>query len=147
MAIINEHNANNAGGSFHLKPNKFADMTNEEFKQRLGYKKNNNTVTKRAPLRDTKTLPDSIDWRQKGAVNPVQDQGQCGSCWAFSTVASVEGRNAIKTGRLVKLSEQQLVDCDNQDGNQGCNGGDMGTAMNYLATTSLESESDYPYQA
>jgi len=112
----------------------------------LGYKPNNKTVIRKAPLNVATNLPASIDWRNKGAVNPVKDQAQCGSCWAFSTVASLEGRNAIKTGKLQSLSEQQLVDCDRADGNQGCNGGDMGTAMTYIEKNPLESEGDYPYR-
>ena len=70
---------------------------------------------------DVSALPASVDWRTKGAVNPVKNQGQCGSCWAFSATAAVEGAYAIKTGNLLSLSEQQLVDCDTQS--QGCNGG------------------------
>ena len=70
---------------------------------------------------DASSLPASVDWRTKGAVNAVKDQGQCGSCWAFSATAAVEGAYAIKTGNLLSLSEQQLVDCDTQS--QGCNGG------------------------
>ena len=70
---------------------------------------------------DVSALPTSVDWRTKGIVNPVKNQGQCGSCWAFSATAAVEGANAIKTGTLLSLSEQQFVDCDKRS--QGCNGG------------------------
>jgi C1A family cysteine protease len=87
-----------------------------------------------------------VDWRLKNAVTPVKDQGQCGSCWSFSTTGALEGRDAIKTGTLKSYSEQQLVDCDTKDGNQGCNGGDMYTAMVYAKTNPLEVESDYPYK-
>ena len=68
----------------------------------------------------------------------------CGSCWAFSTVGALEGRNQIKTGQLLSLLEQQLVDCS-KNGNQGCNGGDMALAMDYIATAGLETEENYPY--
>jgi len=70
---------------------------------------------------DEVNIPSEIDWRSKGAVNPVQNQGQCGSCWAFSSIAGMEGAHFLKTGKLVKLAEEQLKDCDTQS--SGCNGG------------------------
>jgi C1A family cysteine protease len=66
-------------------------------------------------------LPSAVDWRDKGALNPVQNQGVCGSCWAFSAVAAMESAHFLKTGNLVKLSEQQCVDCDSSS--SGCRGG------------------------
>lgn len=128
--------------------NKFADLSPAEFKMRLGYKpslkKSNKTHV--VVLSEVNT-PTSVDWRTQGAVTPVKDQGQCGSCWAFSTTGSIEGINKIKSGTLVSLSEQQLVDCSTSLGNQGCDGGLMDYGFTYAETNKLETEADYPYQA
>jgi len=131
--------------TFTLAPNKFADFTPAEYKRLLGYKRQPKANANFANL-DLNDIPAAIDWREKNAVTKVKDQGQCGSCWAFSTTGSLEGRDAILTGELKSYSEQQLVDCDTKV-NQGCNGGDMGTAMEYSAKNPLELEADYPYTA
>jgi C1A family cysteine protease len=91
-------------------------------------------------------IPDSLDWRTKGAVTEVKDQGQCGSCWAFSVVNQMESKRFIKTGELLEFSEQQLVDCDTKK-DQGCNGGLMEYGFQYLEKNPLELSKDYPYQA
>merc|ERR1712032_117582 len=92
-------------------------------------------------------LPDEIDWTTKGAVSAVKDQGQCGSCWAFSAVGSMEGRHQLaRGGDVVQFSEQQLVDCD-KNGDEGCNGGLMDTAFQYLQGSSgVCTEDSYSYK-
>jgi C1A family cysteine protease len=94
-------------------------------------------------------VPDSINWVEKGAVTPVKDQGQCGSCWSFSTTGSLEGAYFIKNGNLESFSEQQLVDCDNRKNggkDMGCNGGLMDNAFNWIEKNDgLCTEASYPY--
>uniref|UniRef100_A0A803NIF6 Uncharacterized protein n=1 Tax=Cannabis sativa TaxID=3483 RepID=A0A803NIF6_CANSA len=129
--------------------NEFADLSHEEFKSKyLGLKPD---FTKRTgssenfSYRDVVDLPKSVDWRKKGAVTAVKNQGSCGSCWAFSTVAAVEGINQIVTGNLTSLSEQELIDCD-RSFNNGCNGGLMDHAFEYIKSSGgLHKEDDYPY--
>jgi cathepsin L len=93
-------------------------------------------------------LPSEVDWRTKGVVTPVKNQGQCDSGWAFSATGAVEGVVAIKTGTLRSLSEQQLVDCSGSTGNRGCNGGDPAFAFKWIIRNGgISSESSYPYTA
>jgi cathepsin L len=148
--IIDEHNAK--GLSFELGLNAFADMSNKEFVDMyLGYIPRDNEYARSQNLHvapEGQVLADSLDWRTKGAVTPIKDQGQCGSCWAFSTTGSVEGANFLKSGKLVSFSEQQLVDCAGSSGNQGCNGGLMDDAFEYIIKNKgIGAESDYPYTA
>ena len=132
--------------------NQFSHLSESEFGARYiggfrGPSKRVNPVATEHLLTTRETLPESIDWSQKGAVTAVKNQGQCGSCWAFSTTGSVEGINYINNGNLVSLSEQQLVDCAGSYGNQGCNGGLMDNAFQYIIHEGgLCSESTYPYQ-
>ncbi|XWS25847.1 hypothetical protein CRYUN_Cryun27aG0102100 [Craigia yunnanensis] len=134
---------------------KFSDLTPSEFRRQfLGLKPLNHPAdAQKAPILPTENLPDDFDWRDKGAVTGVKDQGSCGSCWSFSTAGALEGAHYLATGELVSLSEQQLVDCDHECDPQqygacdsGCNGGLMTTAFEYtLKAGGLEREEDYPY--
>ena len=99
-----------------------------------------------AVVLDTANLPSEVNWVTAGAVGAVRDQGQCGSCWAFSAVASMEGHHQIKSGELLDLAEQQCVDCDTQS--MGCNGGYQDNCMWYVKDNGgISLEADYPYEA
>jgi len=145
--FINHHNkylADELGYTVGIGP--FADMTNNEYKRTmLGYNALNKPKSN-AVLLDESLTADSVDWTTKGAVTPVKNQEQCGSCWAFSTTGSVEGRTQIKTGKLISLSEQELVDCAAQYGNQGCNGGLMDDGFKFVEAKGLEKEDSYSYK-
>jgi len=139
--------------TYSLAVNEFTDMTFVEFHDRYtGYTPRDTTYyrAKNAAPKHHSTLaaPASVDWRTSNAVTPIKNQGQCGSCWAFSTTGSVEGAVAIGSGQLISLSEQQLVDCSSSYGNQGCNGGLMDDAFQYIiANGGVDTEASYPYTA
>lgn len=159
---ILKHNLEHGWGmhSYKLEMNHYGDLNSTEFtsmmngfdnKKRLERKQNNEIMSTiyMPPMNvELEHLPKSIDWREKGFVTPVKDQGQCGSCWAFSTTGSLEGQHFRKTGKLVSLSEQNLVDCSRKEGNSGCEGGLMDQAFRYIKIQrGIDDEKDYPYEA
>ena len=146
---INYHNSN-LTNTYTLGWNNFTDITIDEFKtSRLGFQMN---VYPRPCVgychNSTNTIPDAIDWRASGAVTNVKNQGSCGSCWAFSAIGAIEGQNALRTGNLTSLSEQNLVDCVSSTKYDcyGCEGGWPDKAMDYVINNhGLDKESSYPY--
>ena len=111
----------NSENTFTVGHNMFSTWTHDEYKVLLGYRGPQSLNETEAHVLPTDNLETAVDWRKKGAVNPVKNQGRCGSCWAFSATAAVEGHNAIRDGHLKSYSEQQLVSCDRRS--HGCQGG------------------------
>jgi cathepsin L len=155
-AKIAKHNRRAVKGlhSYHLKINEYGDMLSHEFVSKMnGYKQRAVNDTTR-PLSATflapahlGALPKDVDWRVHGAVTPVKNQGQCGSCWSFSTTGALEAMHFRKTGKLSSLSEQNLIDCSRSYGNQGCNGGLMDNAFQYIKDNGgIDTEESYPYE-
>lgn len=147
-----EHNKLYAAGKVTWKKgvNKFADWTKEElddFVQAIAMDEDsriNKEIFKPNPNMNGK-IPESFDWREKGAVTPVKDQGECGSCYAFGTLASVETEYYRKTGKLLSLSEQNIMDCDLMT--HGCDGGSPEMVFEYLRDNGVMLEEEYPYTA
>jgi C1A family cysteine protease len=149
--VIEQHNA--AGHSYELGHNAFSHMNQDEWREfvRLGLKRENSSeaaMIHNAPA-DASATPASVDWVSSGAVTGVKDQGQCGSCWSFSTTGAVEGAYKIKYGALNSFSEQMFVDCDNRSNggtDMGCNGGLMDNAFDWAKKWGgISYEKDYPY--
>ena len=147
---IEEVNAKNL--SYILGHNQFSGMNQDEFQAYLGLSgedKNIDEPRQYEVLVDVTELPSSVDWRKEGAVTPVKNQGQCGSCWSFSTTGALEGAYFNKYGTLLSFSEQQLVDCDtlrNGGKDHGCKGGLMDNAFSWISKNGgLCVETEYPY--
>jgi len=143
MMQLNTENGANFGIT------EYMDITPEEFSRSHGWKPNLNAANCNGtpPVLSKVVAPDAFDWRDKGAVSPVKDQGQCGSCWAFATVGVIEGQWFLKHQQLISLAPQQLVDCDKSQ-DEGCNGGLEDNAYVYIKNIGgIEAESSYPYTA
>ncbi|CAH1419302.1 unnamed protein product [Lactuca virosa] len=151
LRYIGDHNSGDH--SYKLALNKFSDLTNDEYRLRytraIPKRKSNKVTTNRySPLSDDDDiLPDSVDWRSKGAVADIKNQQQCGSDYAFSAIGAVEGINQIVTGDLITLSEQQIIDCDKSN-NHGCDGGSMTDVFKFIIENGgIDTDKDYPYTA
>jgi len=152
LKSIRQHNleADMGQHGFTLGTNEYSDMTHDEFVAQMNGHQGNQTARKGSLFMSPSNYqtPDHVDWRKQGYVTPVKNQGQCGSCWAFSTTGSLEGQHFKKSGKLVSLSEQNLVDCSGKYGNQGCNGGLMDQAFAYIKDNhGIDTETSYPYEA
>lgn len=150
---------NEEGHGYTLAMNHLGDMTQEEVKTVFnGFKdfKSKNLQSSDYAQAKASTfltssnleMPETVDWRKEGYVTPVKNQKHCGSCWSFSATGALEGQHFRKTGRLVSLSEQNLVDCSFSYGNNGCHGGLMDNAFSYIKDNDgVDTEESYPYQA
>jgi len=150
LKFINKHNSEAAKGlhTYTVAINHMADLTNGEITEKMTGSITPVEYNEAISEHDANiALPDSVDWRKEGYVTKVKNQGQCGSCWSFSTTGTVEGAIMKATGELISLSEQELVDCANTAGN-GCYGGNPYLALLWIIRNGgLEKEEDYPYHA
>eukprot|EP00825_Cyclidium_porcatum_P029766 TRINITY_DN316_c0_g3_i2.p1 TRINITY_DN316_c0_g3~~TRINITY_DN316_c0_g3_i2.p1 ORF type:complete len:311 (+),score=57.78 TRINITY_DN316_c0_g3_i2:94-1026(+) len=136
---------NNKQSKFVLGENKFMDLTKEEFA--VTYLGENIVEPSNSPVVDSNLVGD-VDWRTKGVVSPIKDQGQCGSCWSFGCTGGLESANMLFGSKVMTVySEQQLVDCSSSYGNDGCNGGLATQAYQYVIDNGIVTESEYPYVA
>jgi len=131
---------------FTVEMNEFADLTAAEFKSIYNGLNITRDPSEKRIFVQSETLADTVDWRTKGAVTEVKNQGQCGSCWSFSATGSMEAAHFFATGNLVSLSEQNLIDCSVAEGNHGCNGGLMDYAFEYVIKNhGVDTEASYRY--
>ncbi|XP_029640526.1 cathepsin L1-like isoform X1 [Octopus sinensis] len=147
--FINQHNLEADMGihTFWMDMNEYADLSNREFVEMMNGFLPQDSITETFVSDKLVYLPRMVDWRQHGYVTGVKNQGKCGSCWAFSATGSLEGQIFRKYGKLISLSEQNLVDCSSSFGSTGCDGGLMDQAFRYIRIFGIESEISYPYRA
>ena len=152
-AFIEEHNRNTGQHGYTLAMNKFGDLDQQDMKQWKGLLPNKMTkeeINRRLvkSVASNLTLPSSVDWRKKGAVVYVKDQKKCSSCWSFGITGSIEGQNFLRNGKLVALSEQNLIDCSVTQGNMGCKGGYAVASYKYIISNGgIDTEDSYSYKA
>lgn len=143
---INEQNRQHVllGGEAVFGVTQFSDLTPAEFKAKYLTYIPSNTTVERVNIELDGAPATTVDWRTKGAVTDVKDQGQCGSCWAFSATEAIESYAFLANKKLIELSPQQITSCDKTDG--GCNGGNTETAYAYVHKAGgIETSKDYPY--
>lgn len=149
LRMVEAHNEEADMGvhSYWLGMNQFSDWTSEEYWRFLSLRpqaQKNSSNLMAVDVEEVRRLPKSVDYRKKGMVTPVKNQGSCGSCWAFSSAGALEGQLAKQTGQLLDLSPQNLVDCVTE--NSGCGGGYMTNAFRYVQMNGgIDSEEAYPY--
>jgi len=131
--------------AYYYGVNQFTDLSIEEFRMATASKPRPEREERNVVLLDESATVSAVDWREKNAVTPVKNQGQCGSCWSFSATGAMEGDLAVESGNLVALSEKMLMDCSSE--NHSCEGGLMDYAFKFVISNGgIDSESDYPYQ-
>ncbi|XP_062136130.1 procathepsin L-like [Drosophila sulfurigaster albostrigata] len=147
--LIDRHNERYFAGeeSYYMGVNQFTDMTSWEFQQLVLTPLNISTHVEYMYMPSQVELPGSVDWRAKGAVTGVKNQGRCGSCWSFAAAGALESQWYLKTKQLIPLSEQNLMDCSRRYNNHGCNGGWPASALLYVKDNGgIDVESAYPYE-